>query len=211
MLTGLLAAWLGGWGTWLAHPTAGLTQTAVSLAQFSQRLPDVLYGKLGSMPDLLYVSLAMAALALNIAVRDSQSGAIRWTTSGLTLLLIVRMVPPYPDLLQLWQSPFYGRQFVVATLALLGWAVTLTAAVWSEKWRSIAALLLSLSGMVGALRAQTALQRAMSASTELNFSPGWGLVLYTVGLLVAIAAGVMRLRHLQPSIFNLGSNTKTGL
>ena len=67
LIGGLLVAWLGAWGAWLAHPLAGLTQAALDLAVVSQRLPDVLYGRLGNMPDVLRASIGLTAVTLSAA------------------------------------------------------------------------------------------------------------------------------------------------
>jgi hypothetical protein len=184
LIGGLLAAWVGVWGTWLAHESAGLTQGALDLAQVSQRLPDVLYGRLGGMPGLLRASVGLATITLSVAVGQVEDRVTRWALRALALILILRLLPPYPDLLALWRSPDYGGRFILATLALAGWVASLTAKRWPALWRHVVVLLLGLSALINGLWAYFALQHAFSTTAQLPFSPGWGLVLYGVGLLV---------------------------
>jgi hypothetical protein len=186
LVGGLLAAWVGVWGAWLAHPSAGLTQSALDVAHVArQRLPDVLYGRGGAWPDLLLASVALANVALSIAAEGLERPAIRWALRGLALLLILRLLPPYPFILDLWRSPDYGTRFAIAALAVVGWLVSLTTARWPDRVRSLALLGLTLAGLATGLWSALALERSFADATRLPFAPGWGLILYAAGLLVA--------------------------
>lgn len=185
IVIGLMFAWLGAWGTWLAHPAAGLTQTALSLAQVASRLPQVLYGSLGSIPEVLYSSLGLTLLALSVAAVQLKARALRYLLRGLALLLAIRLLPPYPDILQLWQSAAYGGQFVVAVLILIGWVLSLSSGRWPRSIVGSAPAVLALLALVAGLVSFVALMRAFSATTELAYAPGWGVGLYVMGLLLA--------------------------
>lgn len=193
---GLLVAWLGAWGAWLAHPVAGLTQTALDLALVAQRLPDVLYGQLGGMPDLLRVSIGLMAVALNVAAGRATQRWLRWLLPALALVLAVRLLPPYPQVLDLWRSPDHGGRFVVAAATLAGWIATLTGRRWPARWQVAFALALGVAALSTGLWAFLALQGAFAAATHLTFAPGWGLAFYVAGLLLATVLGL--LAYLKP-------------
>jgi hypothetical protein len=188
---GLLVAWLGAWGVWLAHPLAGLTQTALDLALVAQRLPNVVYGQLGSMPDVLRASIGLMAVALNLAAGGTTRRWLRWLLPVLALVLAVRLLPPYPQVLDLWRSPDYGRRFVVAALTLVGWIATLTGRRWPARWQAAVTLALGLAAFATGLWAFLALQGAFTTAMQLTFAPGWGLALYVAGLLLATVLSLL--------------------
>jgi hypothetical protein len=182
----LLAAWIGVWGAWLAHPSAGLTQSALDVAHVAQqRLPDVLYGRQHAMPDLLRISVALTATALSISAGGLKRPALRWLLRGLAFLLAARLLPPYPFILDLWNSPDYGTRFVIAAVALAAWPGSLTSARWIHSARHVVLAILALAGIVTGLWSVLALGRSFASATQLPFAPGWGVLLYAGGLAVA--------------------------
>lgn len=187
LLTGaLLVAWVGAWGTWLAHDTAGLTQTALDLAQVSERLPDVLYGRLAAMPDVLRASIGLSAVVLGVAAGRLERTVLRWALRGLAFILLLRLLPPYPDVLQLWRSPDYGRRFVIALVSLLGLVASFTTSRWPDILAAAVTSVLSFGALVTGIWTFVALERAFAVTVQLSFAPGWGLAVYVVGLVAAM-------------------------
>lgn len=194
----MLVAWLGAWGAWLAHPLAGLTQTALDLALVSQRLPDVLYGRMGSMPDVLRASVGLMIVAFGVAAGDLKRGWLRWLLRALGLVLALRLLPPYPQVLDLWRSPDYGGRFAVAAVTLAGWTVSLAARRWPDPWRAGITIALGLAALLSGLWAFLAFRGAFVTATQLTFAPGWGLALYVAGLLLATVLGLLAILKRPP-------------
>lgn len=184
-LFGLLAAALGVWGVWLAHPTASLTQTALDLAQVAGRLPDVLYGRLRPMPDLLRAAVALLAVALCVVACRVEHKAVRWLLRLFALGLLLRLLPPYPDILSLWRSPDYGMRFVIAAVSLAAWGAALFANRLPQRVLTGVALVLAALALISGLVSGLALQASFVRASGLPLAPGWGLVLFGLGLLVA--------------------------
>ena len=198
LVGGLLIAWLGAWGAWLAHPLAGLTQAALDLAVVSQRLHDVLYWRLGNMPDVLRASLGLTAVALSAAARGATHRWQRWLLRALAFVLALRLLPPYPQVLDLWRSPDFGARFIVAAITLVAWAATLTGRRWPERWQVAVTLALGLAALLTGLLAFFALRGAFATATQLTFAPGWGLVAYVAGLLLATVLGLLAVLNPPP-------------
>ncbi len=183
-LAGLGVAWLGIWGAWIPHKTASLTQNAIDLAEWSGILNDVRFGRLGVTPDLLRLAVALAGVALAVGAGMLRSRWLRWGVRLAALMPGLVLLPPYPFVLQLWNSDVYGRRFVVACVLWVGVAASLLADRLPGQARRV--LLAGLSVSAAALGAWTflALRPPFEAHYASPVLPGWGVLAFVGGLVV---------------------------
>ena len=197
-LAALGLAWLGIWGVWIPHKTAGLTQNADVLAYWSGVLPEVRFGPLALMPDLLRLGIALASLALAVSAGTLRSPWLRWAVRLLALLPGFILLPPYPFVLDLWNSPEYGRRFIVAMVLWLGVPASGLTDLLPGVVRRALVVVLAVGGAAlggwafGALRTPFAVRYAQA------ILPGWGVVAFIAGLTIAsIAQAIAALRERQ--------------
>ncbi len=184
-LAALGLAWLGIWGAWIPHRTASLTQNAIDLAQWAGILNDVRFGSLGHVPDLLRLAVALAGVALAVGAGMLHNHWLRWGVRLAALLPGLVLLPPYPFVLQLWNSDEYGRRFVIASFLWIGVAASLLTDRLA--WQMRRALLAGLGVAAAALGAGTflALRHPFEAHYASPVLPGWGVLAFVVGLAAA--------------------------
>lgn len=184
-LAALALAWVGLWGAWVPHTTAGLTQNAFVLAYWSGVLPEVRWGRLGFMPDAVRLAIALAVVALALAAGAIRSPWLRWAVRLVALVPGLILLPPYPFVLDLWRSDVYGRRFVIAAAAWLGVAAAALVDRLPDAVRRALIIVLALAGAGLGIRAFAALRGPFAARYAAPIPPGWGFVLFAGGLLAA--------------------------
>jgi hypothetical protein len=185
----LVAAWLGIWGAWVPNASASLSQNLFYLAEWSTFLPVVRSGQLRLAPDVLRLSACLGTFALLFAARPIQPAWVRWVTRAVTAVpILFVLLPPYPDVLQLWGSPSYGARFGVASVLGLGMVIS----VQSERLSAaIRRWLIVGTGLLGAAAALTGLLWLIPPFAADYGSPlnaGWGELTFFAGLALAILA-----------------------
>lgn len=202
----LVMAWLGMWGAWIADASAGLTQNAFYLSEWSTFLPDVRYGSLRPVPEVMRLALALGALALAVGLGSIPNRWLRWCARLLLAAPIgLLLLPPYPDVFSLWWSPSYGGRFAAASVVWIG-----LAACWLLDRRGVKRRRWSVAACAGGAILSAGVSsyllfqpfRALYARELL---PGWGLIGFLLGLALA-AAIQLSLLIAQPS----GAENKRG-
>jgi hypothetical protein len=191
VLVGLLAAWLGVWGAWIPSVSASLSQNVFMLAEWSTFLPGVRSGEIRLAPDALRLGAALGVCALVFATEFIPSKWIRWVVRiGTAVPVFIVLLPPYPDLLQMWGSPSYGARFGTASVVIAG----LAASVFISKlppvalrWVIVATGILAIAFAIFGLAALIPPFQAAYSSTV---GAGWGLSAFFAGILISIVAGV---------------------
>ncbi len=194
----LVLAWAGIWGSWMPGRSASLSQNAIDFAEWSTYLMDVRSGQLRSMPDLLRGGLALAALALALAGGWVQRTGLRLLSRAAALLVGIMLLPPYPGglnpvALSIWLSESYRWQLGAALLALAGVILAATVRPLAAVWRCILVILSSGAALALTLLSFSRLIRPFEAHFDRPLGPGWGLVVFTAGLVLAIAAHAVTL------------------
>lgn len=177
-LAGAGAALLGILGAWVPHRAAALVLSGWDLAEFVKFLPGV-----AATRELFY--LPVWCLGLALALTAHRPGATPLRRIGLTapaLALMVALLPPYPFVLNGFQSVEFRGQFLLGTSGLL-----LVLAAWpvARRWpvRVVGGLLLAVA-LVGALPALWQFLRvrgAIQAVYAAGLGWGWGLVAFLAG------------------------------
>jgi hypothetical protein len=177
----LAAGWLGIWGAWIPHPTAALTQNALDLAEWATFLSDVRYGGLRLMPEVLRLGVALSVVALGVAAGSIEPWPLRWLVRLGAAIPGLIMLPPYPSLLNPIGSGYKWRM-VAALVLWLGVGLTL----FSDRlgWRRRSGLVAALSGLaaVAGWWAYLALRGPFQAHYTHTLPPGWGVVIFGLGL-----------------------------
>lgn len=192
-LAGLALAWAGMWGAWIPHRTASLTQNAADLAGWADVLLDVRSGPLASVPDLLRLSLVLAALALAVQAGGVENLWLRWTIRLVAVLPALVLLPPYPFVLDLWRSETYGARFLIAAALPVGVTATILTDRLTPQVRRWMALGLAVTAVAAGLLAYQALQRPFEAHYASRLPPGWGVIAFAGGLAIGAAAQVIGL------------------
>jgi hypothetical protein len=188
-LGGSLAAWFGLWGAWIPHPTVALTHNAVDLADWAGFLSDVRFGDLHGMPDVLRMGIAAAAVTLALSAGGLKKPIMKWAVRFLALIVVVLLMPPYPQVFDLWRSEEYGMRFLVAAGALVGLLLSGLLDLAPAWGRRVGMVITSTAAIWQALRAYLAFRSPFSAHyaypIPYPMPPGWGLLLFVGGLVVA--------------------------
>jgi hypothetical protein len=198
----LALAWIGVWGAWIPHKTAGLTQNAVDLAQWSGLLMDVQSGPLGAVPDLLRVGVALGLLALAAAAGALENAAARWAAHIAAALPGLVLLPPYPAVLRPWTAEALPR-FLIAAGLWAGVAASLLVKRLRARTRRAAAAALATGGAVLGGWTFTLLRKPFTAHYAAPIPPGWGVAAFAGGLIIAAAleaAGAARRAREAPPV-----------
>lgn len=185
-LLAVLGAWLGIWGAWIAHAAVGLTQNAFYLAEWSTYLLDVRYGGMRLAPELVRLAAALASLAGCVALGSVNDWRLRWVLRLLAVPIGLNLLPPYPDILNLWWSEGYGVRFVISALFWVGFAGCFLVDRLNPRVKSIILIVLAVGAGIGGLLSFLQLRGPFSAHYAMTILPGWGLALFSLGLAVAV-------------------------
>ena len=185
-LVAALASWVGIWGAWIAHTTVGLTQNGFYLAEWSTYLLDVRYGGMRLAPEMIRLAVALGSVGACVAAAIGD-WRLRWGARLLVVPIGLNLLPPYPDILNLWWSDGYGVRFIISMVFWVGLAGCLLADRFDPRKRSLVIIALSLGAVTSAAWGFAQLQGPFSAHYATSILPGWGLVLFVIGLLAAVA------------------------
>jgi len=183
----LCASWIGIWGTWLPGRVGSLQQNAIDFAEWSTFLIDVRSGEILRMPDLLRLGLMLAVVAAAVAASALHNKWLRWAVRVFLLIPAVVMLPPYPQILELWFSDSYGLRFAACSVAFVGVLACLLADRLPEITRRIMLLVLAVLSASAALWSYLLLRVPFTIHFGREFGPGWGTILFMMGLAAALA------------------------
>jgi hypothetical protein len=180
----LLLVWIGMWGAWIPARTVGLTQNAFYLAEWSTLLPELRFGGLAYLAEVLRLSVALAVVALAVSVGVVKSPLARWAIRMIACLPGLVILPPYPEVLNLWWSASYGNRFIVATVLFGGVllsALTDLLPTRLQRWL-VSGLSLAAAGL--GIWAFFSLRVPFEACYTGVILPGWGFGVFVGGLMV---------------------------
>jgi hypothetical protein len=222
LLAGVLAILIGYWAPWVGHPVAGLVQNGFDLSEFVKFLPQVKNGSESLLRWLLFLPLPTTALSLSLwAATESRrclSGRnARWlraVLAGVSLLLLVILIPPYPYTLgRLWGEEFRARTM----MALASWATFPLTLFSSGRWLTrrqtcVLVALLTLAGTAGSIIQFLSLRDALSVVYGRPVSIGWGVWVMVAGMSVILGsmAPEFRLARERPPSNRGGSAARRG-
>jgi hypothetical protein len=196
----LLVAWAGAWAAWVPHRSLGLTQNAIDLAEWSTYLPEVRFGGLRLMPELLRLAITLCSVALAVAAGALENRWLRRVARLLAFLPGVVLLPPYPHLMQLWWSESYGLRFIAALVGLLSPLVGVLCDRLSTVARRALLIGVSLAAAALGLRAFLALRGQLAAYYPEPIAVGRGALMFLAGLLAAaLLQGITFLPRKQPA------------
>jgi hypothetical protein len=191
-LLSLIAAWLGIWGAWIPNVAASLSQNAFYLAEWSTFLPGVRSGEIRLAPDALRASAALCVIALLVCAQAIETAWLRWLVRlAATAPIFFVLLPPYPDVFQLWWSPSYGTRFGVASLLGIGFAASAFAGRLSAASQRLAIVAACSLAAAAAIAGLTFLITPFQADYATAFGMGWGSVAFFTGLALAVLAQVL--------------------
>lgn len=182
----LFAAWIGIWGAWIPAEAVALRQNAIDLAEWATFLPEVRSGALHSMPDILRLSVALLSIAAAWKGLSIQKAWRRWLIVLTALLPGFLLLPPYPFVLQLWNSDSYGLRFLIASLTIIGVGLSLLMEKLPAHAVQGAQMILTLASLGAALYAYSALREPFSALFGTPIRAGWGFVSFLAGAILSV-------------------------
>jgi hypothetical protein len=197
----LLIVWAGAWAAWVPHRSLGLAQNAIDLAEWSTFLPEVRFGGLRPVPEMLRLGVALASVALAVAAGALESRPLRWALRLVAILPGVVLLPPYPYMLQLWWSESYGLRFIAAAVGLLSPLVGGFSDFLPERARRALLIGLCLAAFGLGLRAFLILRGQFAIYYPEPIGVGRGALMFLAGLLVAaLVQAVAFLPHRRPAL-----------
>jgi hypothetical protein len=181
----ILVAWAGVWAAWAPHRSLGLAQNAIDLAEWSTFLPEVRFGGLRPVPEMLRLAVTLASVALAVAAGALESRPLRWALRLIAILSGVVLLPPYPYMLQLWWSESYGLRFIAAAVGLLSPLIGGLTDLLPGRARRALLIGLCLAALALGLRAFLILRGQFAAYYPEPIGVGRGALMFLAGLLVA--------------------------
>lgn len=194
----LALAWIGLWGGWISHHTASLTQNALYLAEWSTFLPEVRFGTLAQEPEWLRLAVSLTSVALAVGASALEQKWLRVVIRIFCLLPPVVMLPPYPELLKLWNSESYGLRFIVAAVGLAGSIAGFLTDLLPGQLRRVLVIVLSASAAGLGIWSYLVMRRPFEVCYASPIVPGRGLLLFVIGLALTIVLQVsVLINHLR--------------
>jgi hypothetical protein len=191
-LLGVGLALVGVWGAWVPHRAAALVLSSWDLAEFAKFVPGPTVTR-----EFFYLPVWCAGIALAVlAIQPTAGLLLRLGLSLVALGLMLALLPPYPHVLNGYQSAEFrwrlvlGASGVLLVLGLL-LASHLDRLDAYESNRVVGGLLLAL-GLVGAVPALwqfMTLRGAIEAVYGARLGWGWGLGVFLVGWALVGVAG----------------------
>jgi hypothetical protein len=167
----------------VSHETSALTQNFFYFSEWSTFLLDVRFGEMFLAPDLMRTGGALVIVGLIVSLEALDNLFLRWSLRIVAALPVLMLLPPYPQVLQLWWAEGYELRFLAASLIPAG----LLAVVFLDRpgaWRRAALISgFSLAGMVIGVASFWRLKEPFEAHYTHGLSPGWGLALFLAGTL----------------------------
>lgn len=191
----LLLVWIGVWGTWIPGRTASLTQNALYLAEWSTILPESRLGGLAYLAEMLRLSVALAVVALAIGVGVLRRPLARWSIRLVACLPGLVILPPYPEILNLWQSASYGNRFIVAAVLFAGVLLSIITDFFPRNLRRWLVSILCLVAAGLGIWAFSSLRVLFETRYTGTLMPGWGFGLFVGGLVVTGVTQIVDLIH----------------
>jgi hypothetical protein len=176
--------WVGIWGAWIPAKTASLTQNALYLAEWSTILPESRLGGLAYLAEVLRSAVAAAVVALAISVGALKRPLVRWSIRLAACLPGLVILPPYPEILNLWRSASYGIRFIVAAALFAGILFSIFTDVFPRQLRRWLVSVLCLVSAGLGIWAFFSLQILFEVRYTDTLPPGWGFGLFVGGLLI---------------------------
>lgn len=200
----LLLVWVSIWGSWVPARTIILTQNALHLAEWSTILPESRFEGMAYLAELLRLAVALAVVALAVYVGVLRSELARWSIRLVACLPGLVILPPYPELLNLWWSTSYGNRFMVAAVLFAGVLASALTDLLPLKLRRWLVSVLCLAAAGLAIWAFFSLRVLFEVRYTGSLIPGWGFGVFVGGLIVMGVTHIADLiyRGSQPTVQN---------
>ena len=186
---GALLALAGYFGPWIDHDVAGLVVTGLDLGEFVKFLVPVRNGEIALWREGFYLPLFTVSLALSLSAFRKEIG-YGWPVRILLLLVAavaaLNMLPPAWDPPRL-RTPEFRLQTVAIGLSLLS---ILVSPFWALLPRWLPVALLSLFAALSLWFPISAFLRILPTISGLYnrpLTPGWGLYVMALGLVILLA------------------------
>ncbi len=187
---GIGLALIGVWGAWVPHRAAALVLSSWDLAEFVKFVPGSTATR-----ELFYLpawcaGIALAVIAAQLAYTAAGSSAMRIGFMAIALALMITILPPYPHVMNGYQSAEYRWRFVLGISGAL--AVLSSLFIRRLPAPVVGGLLttLALAGSVPALWQFLKVRGAIEAVYGSNLGWGWGLAVFLAGWgLVGLTGG----------------------
>ena len=187
---GLVATLIGYFGPWVDHTVAGLVITGLDFGEYVKFLPGVREGTVILWRPGFYAPLVATSAAALLAAYRAELGYRWWMRVPLLMLATIaalNLVPPAWTPTRLLEPEFRWQTSCLVIL-LIGVACAPMLALLPRRIAAMAVTVLSISGIVAPLHGFFQVIPAIQTLYAHTLTPGWGLWLMVVGLLILATA-----------------------
>jgi hypothetical protein len=180
-LVGTALVLIGVWGAWIPHRAAALVLSSWDLAEFIKFVPGAV-----AVRELFYFPVWCNGLVLGVlAGQGNQASGVRWQVRLVlvivALALMVAIWPPYPHLLNGYQSSEFRWQFFLGISGVVAVLMGLSSGRWPTRVVGGLLLVLALVGAIPALWQFLKVRGAIAAVYDASLGWGWGLGIFLAG------------------------------
>jgi hypothetical protein len=187
---GLLLTLGGYFGSWIAHPVAGLAITGLDFGEYVKFLPAVKDGTVLLWRAGFYTPLVAISAAASLAAFRTSFSYTWWARAALLAIAIIsalNLVPPAWTPARLLEDEFRLQS---TSLLLLLSAVVFAPflALVPNVWAASCVTLLALVAMVAPIHGYISVLPALTELYGKPLSYGWGIWCMPIGLILVVVA-----------------------
>lgn len=202
-LLGVGLVLIGVWGAWVPHRAAALVLSGWDLAEYVKFLPGT-----STVRELFYLPVWCAGLVLAVlAVQPTIGLVTRAALIAVALGLMLAILPPYPHLLNGYQSAEFRWRFILGTCGVLLVLGFLPASRWLQSDASFTnglagrlLLLLALVGVFPALWQYLDIRGVIETVYGARLGWSWGVLVFVGGWVLVGGAGGRALQQFRSGL-----------
>uniref|UniRef100_A0A7C1K0E2 Uncharacterized protein n=1 Tax=Caldilinea aerophila TaxID=133453 RepID=A0A7C1K0E2_9CHLR len=182
----LLLAFIGYTGAWVDHKAAGLVITGLDLGEYVKFLTPIRRGELSLWREGFYLPLLAISLSASLSAfrtEFSYGWPMRTLLLALAIVAALNLLPPAWTP-QRMMTPEFRQQAIALAGCLLAMAFSPLMALLPRRLVGLFIGLLSIAAVLIPVQQFFAILPAISALYNRPQTPGWGMVLCVISLLV---------------------------
>ncbi|MBK8051321.1 MAG: hypothetical protein IPK16_32015 [Anaerolineales bacterium] len=188
-----LVSLIGYWGSWVAHPVAGLAILGLDLGEYVKFLPSIRSGQIQLWREGFYLPLVAVSLAFSLFAYRPELRYPRWLRLlflAVAIVAALNLLPPAWTPARMMTDEFQ-QQALAILLCLTAVAFSPVLALWKAVVTGALIALLSLVAVIVPVWQFFRVLPGISILYNHALSWGWGVGVMGMGLLALTAGGVL--------------------